>query len=99
MDTWKYECQTWYPDEAATFLGNGYIGGTIPRDGHGATGNPYAATVAGYYIGDNEDPGRVPHWLNCPLKIDGRSVDPGWVNFRQVLDLKKGMITTAYTSK
>jgi len=99
MDTWKYECQTWYPEEGSTFLGNGYVGGTIPRDGHGATGNPFTATVAGHYVGENEEAGTVPHWLNCPLKIDGQPVVPWWIKFRQVLDLKQGTLTTAYTSK
>ncbi len=97
MDQWTYDTAVWSPPEAAPFLGNGFIGGNIPIDGHGATGNPWGATVAAFYVGPDETFVQVPHWLNVGLRIDGRPVRPSWVNFRRVLDLRHGVLRTTYT--
>lgn len=95
-NTWQYNIRNWYPEEGVTFLGNGFFGGRIPREGHGVTGTPYASAVAAFYRGDTEDPIDLPHWLNAPLTVNCQRVEPVWVNFRQILDLHDGTMTTAY---
>lgn len=97
MNSWRYEIPTWYPEEATTFLGNGFIGGNLPLDGHGAEGMRYPASVVGLYVGPDETAVNVPHWLNVPLRVDGRAAHPRWVEFRQTLDLHAGTFATAYT--
>lgn len=95
-NTWQYDIRTWYPEEGVTFLGNGFFGGCIPREGHGVEGTRYASAVAAFYKSDSEDPIDLPHWLNAPLTVNGQPVYPVWVNFRQILDLHDGTMSTAY---
>ena len=97
MNKWVYDTAVWSPQEATPFLGNGFIGGHIPIDGHGAGGNPWGAAVAAFYVGPEETFAQVPHWLNVGLLLDGKPVRTSWVNFRRVLDLRRGLMTTAYT--
>ena len=67
MDTWKYDTRAFYPKEATPFLGNGYIGGDIPIDGHGAEHGELLATMAAFYVGRDEVMPGIPHWLNAPI--------------------------------
>ena len=97
MDTWKYDVPTWYPeDQASPYMGNGFIGGNIPLDGHGAGGMRYLATLACYYIGTKETMIPIPHWINVPLKVNGQTVNACFDAYRQALDLEKGALFTSY---
>jgi len=82
MDTWKYDQRNWYPQEARTFIGNGYIGGSIPLDGHGGRGAVFTASMAGLFAGPHDTAVPVPHWLDIPIKVDGAEVHTVFVNFR-----------------
>ncbi|MGB2998221.1 MAG: hypothetical protein WBC59_06245 [Phycisphaerae bacterium] len=97
MNTWQYDISTWYPEQGTTFIGNGFVGGHLPIDGHGAAGNPYPAALAAHYVGPQETFTYVPHWLDVPLRVDGKPVQPGWVHFAQLLDMRQGLFTTRYT--
>ena len=97
MNKWIYDTAVWSPQEAAPFLGNLFLGGNIPIDGHGAGGNPWGAAVAAFYVGPEETFTQVPHWLNAGLRLNGHPARPSWVNFRRILDLRRGLMTTTYT--
>ena len=97
MNTWTYDIPTWYPEDGSTYIGNGFIGGNMTRDGHGTDGRPYLASMAANYMGPREEFVGVPHWLNAPLTFNSQPVRPAYVKFNQVLDLEKGTFRTAYT--
>lgn len=97
MNTWTYDIGNWYPEEGSPYIGNGWIGGSIPLNGHGGSGCPYGAAVAANYMGPSETFVMAPHWLNATVRFDGRAVKPAFRQFRKVLDLRQGTFTTAYT--
>lgn len=97
MNTWTYDIGNWQPEEGSPYIGNGWIGGNIPLNGHGGSGNVYAAALAANYMGPEEIFTMVPHWLNVRLGFDGRPVLPAFVNFHRVLNLREGTFLTAYT--
>jgi len=97
MDTWNYHNRAWQRADCLTFGGNGFWGGRVPLDGHGADGNPFAAAVAGFYVGEGEVMADVPHPLNAPLRLDGIAARPLWSDgFAQTLALREGCVRTLY---
>ena len=96
MNTWTYDIGCWYPEEGSPFIGNGWIGGNIPLNGHGGSDNRYIATVAANYQGADEINRAVPHWLNVDVCFEGKPVKAWFFDFRKVLDLKSGVFMTEY---
>lgn len=96
INPWKYECPTWYPAEGSTFIGNGFIGGSMPLDGHGAEMHRYNMAMVGLYFGPNEDAAMVPHWLNVGLRLDGQTAHPSWVDVHTTLDLEHGIFSHSH---
>lgn len=99
MNTWIYDIPNWYPTQGETFLANGYFGGMVPCDGHGASGQRHATALAGFYAGEEEQAVCLPHWLHAPLEVDGSPVEISPVNYRQCLHLRHGTMTTRYRDK
>ena len=98
MNTRLYTNRTWQRADCLLFAGNGYIGGRVSLDGHGAEGKSGAASLAGFFVGEGEEAANAPHPINAPLQIDGAPVRPLWRGeFQQSLDLDAGIIYTVYT--
>ena len=96
MNTWTYDIGNWYPEEGSPFIGNGWIGGNIPLNGHGGADNAYAASLAANYMGPGETFAMVPHWLNVRLVFNGQPAHPQFRHFHKVLDLRNGTFLTEY---
>lgn len=96
MDTWAYDIGNWYPEEGSPYIGNGWIGGNIPLNGHGGEGNRHLAAMAANYMGRDETYRAVPHWLNVDIRFDGKPVKAWFFDFHKVLDLKIGVFLTEY---
>jgi trehalose/maltose hydrolase-like predicted phosphorylase len=96
MNSWVYDVRVLYPPEGQTLIGNGYIGGSLPIDGHGAAGNSMPGVAVGLYAGEEESPANIPHWLNIPIRLDGETIRLSPVGFRQQLDLRRGIFSTHY---
>ena len=96
MNTWAYDIGNWYPEEGSPYIGNGWIGGNIPLNGHGGEGNRHLAAMAANYMGRDETYRAVPHWLNVDIRFDGKPVKAWFFDFHKVLDLKTGVFLTEY---
>lgn len=97
MNTWTYDIATWYPAEAVPYIGNGWIGGSVPLNGHGGADNRLAASLAANYMGKEERFAGVPHWLNAGVRFNGKPVAPSFFHFHKVLDMRAGTFLTEYT--
>ena len=100
MNTWLYDTRAWHPEEGTPWLGNGWIGGAIPLDGHnGSVGSRRLVSLAANYQGAGEEYRMVPHWLGAEITFDGAHVSPSFVGYRQTWDLRGNFFRTSYTDK
>jgi trehalose/maltose hydrolase-like predicted phosphorylase len=91
---------------APAYLGNGYVGTRIPAEGAGYASSPVATEthIAGVYASVPDEVGggtqrqgsiNLPGWTQLDVVVAGRrfaSADAG--RYRQVLDLRRGLVTT-----
>jgi trehalose/maltose hydrolase-like predicted phosphorylase len=91
---------------APAYLGNGYVGTRIPADGAGYASSPVASEthIAGVYASVPDETGggtqrqgsiNLPGWTQLDVVVAGRryaSADAR--SYRQVLDLRRGVVTT-----
>ncbi|MCB0894861.1 MAG: discoidin domain-containing protein [Nocardioides sp.] len=95
--------------KAPAYVGNGYVGTRVPASGAGYVEKPIAAEthVAGVYA-DVPDPitGGVQHqgsvnlpgWTQLDVVVGGKRLDAAdGSGYRQVLDLRRGTVTTTST--
>lgn len=94
---------------APAYVGNGYVGTRVPASGAGYDETPVATEthVAGVYAdvpdpitGGTQHQGSVnlPGWTQLDVAVGGRALDPAaGRGYRQVLDLRRGTVTTSAT--
>ena len=100
MNTWLYDTRTWHPEEGTPWLGNGWIGGAVPLDGHnGGSVGKRMASLAANYQGTDEVYRMAPHWLRAKIKFDGREAQPSFVGYRQTWDLRRNSFGTSYADR
>jgi hypothetical protein len=94
---------------APAYIGNGYVGTRVPAEGAGYTDAPVATEthVAGVYAdkpdvehGGIQPQGSVnlPGWTQLDVIVSGRRYAAADASdYRQVLDLRRGVVTTTAT--
>lgn len=94
---------------APAYIGNGYVGTRIPADGAGFASSPFATEthIAGVYAsvpdligGGVQRQGSVnlPGWTQLDVLVGGRRYSSADArSYRQVLDLRRGAVTTKAT--
>lgn len=98
VDPWVLE---WRDPTVTTpaWLSNGLIGVRVGRDGTGS-GQPAFDISAYQKAGTEEKLEPQPNLLNCTIEVAGQRIDPiGCKDYRQVLDMRTGQLTTTWTQR